>query len=195
MPYLITIRTFKHANDAYHYKNYLKENGIESYIEMSDFEDDLTLDSNELSEASLSVLQGDVDDAVRILKHEDLNYFGSEQESKAEYYHDELILIRKMSFQDEAYLYKAKLESEGITCFIVDKHTTNPLPLVGITAETIELYIPQSNLETAKKIIQELDNNQSDDIVTQVDYKPMLIIFVIIIIVLFLLVQQFFDMY
>lgn len=197
MPYLVTIRTFKHSTDAYHYKNVLKNHSIESYLETPDFEDNTTLDSNELSEANLSVLQGDVDDAIEIIKSEDLIYFGNEQENIESFYGNELILLKKMSFQEEAYLYKARLENEGITCFIVDKHTTNPLPLVGLTAETIELYIPHSNLEIAKNIITELDNNQTDvtETETDSDYKPVIIIIVIILIALFLLVQQFFDMY
>jgi hypothetical protein len=195
MPYLVTIRTFKHSTDAYHYKQVLKKNSIESYLETPDFEADSILDVNELSEANLSVLQGDVEDAIEIIKSEDLNYFGAAQENMEAFHGNELILLKKMSYQKEAYLYKARLENEGITCFIVDKHATNPLPLVGLTAETIELYIPQSKLETAKRIILELDNNQIDETETNFDYKPVIIIAVIILIALFLLVQQYFNMY
>lgn len=195
MPYLVIIRTFKHSTDAYHYKSILKDHSIESYIETPDFEDDIALDANELSEANLSVLQSDVDDAVSILKNEDLNYFGSEQEDIENFHGNELVLIKKMSVQKEAYLYKARLKNEEITCFIVDKHAINTLPLIGLTAETIELYVPKSDLEIAKKIIAELDANQTDEADIKSDYKPILIILVIILIALFLLVQQFYDMY
>ena len=157
MHYLVTIRTFDHATDAYHYKNILKNYEIESFVEVLEYHEEEPLDAAELSNAKLSVLQGDVDDALQVLRQTDLDYFGTEKENTTDFNDDALVIVKKMSLSEEAYLYKARLQDEGLTCFIVDKHATNPLPLVGLTASTIELFVPKSQLYTAEAIIAEMD--------------------------------------
>lgn len=157
MHYLVTIRIFDHATDAYHYKNVLKDYEIESFVEVLSYHEDEPLDAAELSSAKLSVLQGDVDDALQILRQTDMEYFGSEKENTTDFNDDALVIVKKMSLSEEAYLYKARLQDEGLTCFIVNKHATNPLPLVGLTASTIELFVPKSQLQTAEAIIAEMD--------------------------------------
>ena len=195
MYYLIIIREFDHATDAYHYKSILKENGIESYVEMLDFDEGTTLDAAELGKAKLSVLQGDADDAKALLSEIDLDYYGETRQNLDDFNDDALVIVKKMSYQEEAYLYKARLIDEGLTCFIVDKHTTNPLPLVGITASTIELYVPKSQLFTAEELILEMDKNTIGESNQEKDNKPLLIGIIIVLIALFLLVQQYFSMY
>lgn len=157
MHYLVTIRTFDHTTDAYHYKNILKNYEIESFVEVSEYQEDEPLDAAELSHAKLSVLQGDVDDAIEVLRQTDLEYFGTEKENMTDFNDDALVIVKKMSLSEEAYLYKARLQDEGLTCFIVNKHATNPLPLVGLTASTIELFVPKSQLYTAEAIMAEMD--------------------------------------
>lgn len=195
MHYLITIREFDHATDAYHYKSILRESNIESYVEMLDFEEDTTLDAAELGKAKLSVLQGDAEDAKVILKQIDLDYYGETRQNLDDFNEDGLVIVKKMSYQEEAYLYKARLIDEGLTCFLVDKHATNPLPLVGITASTIELYVPKSQLFTAEEIILEMDKKTIGESNQKADNKPLVIGIIIVLIALFLLVQQYFSMY
>lgn len=195
MNYLITIREFDHTTDAYHYKSILRENDIESYVEMLDFDEVSTLDAAELGKAKLSVLQGDIDDAKAILKEIDLEYYGEFRQNLDKFNENGLVIVKKMSYQEEAYLYKARLIDEGLTCFLVDKHATNPLPLVGITASTIELYVPKSQLLTAENIILEMDKKSIGKPNLESDNKPLLIGIVIVLIALFLLVQQYFSMY
>jgi hypothetical protein len=157
MHYLVTIRTFDHITDAYHYKNILKDYEIESYVEVLDYHENEPLDAAELGNAKLSVLQGDVDDAMEVLRQTDLDYFGSEKENTTDFNENGLVLVKKMSLSEEAYLYKARLQDENLTCFIINKHATNPLPLLGLTASTIELFVPKSQLYTAENIIAEMD--------------------------------------
>lgn len=157
MHYLVIIRTFNHTTDAYHYKNILKKYEIESFVEVLEVYEDEPLDAAELSHAKLSVLQGDVDDAVEVLRQTDLEYFGTEKENTTDFNDNALVIVKKMSLSEEAYLYKARLQDEGLTCFIVNKHGTNPLPLVGLTASTIELFVPKSQLYIAAAIMAEMD--------------------------------------
>lgn len=195
MHYLITIREFDHATDAYHYKSALRAYDIESYVEMLEEQMDGLLDAAEFGKAKLSVLQGDLEDARQILRQIDVDYFGKEHQNLETFNEDALVIVKKMSLKQEAYLYKARLINEGLTCFIVDKHGTNPLPLVGLTASTIDLYVPKNQLPKAKAIILDMD---SKDIVVEAqkpDNKPLLIGVVVVLIVLFLLVQQYYSMY
>ena len=191
---LITIREFASFEDAYHYKKILSENDIESYIGSPVLEEGDPLDAAETGSYQLSVLSGDFEDAKELLQSLDIEYFGAVQE-ELKGYDDDLVIVKKMSYQEEAYLYKAKLEDEGITCFIIDKHAANPLPLVGITASTIELYVPKSQLEMAEAIILELDGQLFSQDNRKADNKPLLIGIVLVLIALFLLVQQYFSMY
>ena len=193
--YLINIREFSRVEDAYYYKKVLSENNIESYISSPVMEEDAPLDAAETESVQLSVLSGDLDDAKQLLATIDIDYFGDVQQGVEGYEHSDLVIIKQMSYQKEAYLYKARLEDEGVTCFIVDKHSTNPLPLVGITANTIELYVPKNQLATAEMIVLEMDSRVYSEINQKVDKKPLLIGIILVLIALFLLVQQYFSMY
>jgi hypothetical protein len=192
MHYLVTIRAFDHATDAYHYKNILKNYEIESFIEVLEYHENEPLDAAELSHAKLSVLQGDVEDAIAVLRQTDLDYFGSEKENTTDFNEDGLIIVKKMSLSEEAYLYKARLQDEGLTCFIVNKHTTNPLPLVGLTASTIELFVPKSQLYTAEAIIVEMDKVNMTEAPSS-DNKVFLIGVLFVLIALIFLVISFFS--
>jgi uncharacterized protein YhfF len=191
MHYLVTIRTFDHTTDAYHYKDILRNHEIESYVEVLDYHEDEPLDAAELSHAKLSVLQGDVDDALQILRETDLEYFGSEKENTTDFNENGLVIVKKMSLSEEAYLYKARLQDEGLTCFIVNKHATNPLPLVGLTASTIELFVPKSQLHTAEMIIVEMDKVNMTEAPSS-DNKVFLIGALFVLIALIFLVISFF---
>jgi hypothetical protein len=191
MHYLVTIRTFDHTTDAHHYKNILKEYEIESYVEVLDYHENEPLDAPELGNAKLSVLQGDVDDAMEVLRQTDLEYFGSEKENTTDFNENGLVLVKKMSLSEEAYLYKARLQDEGLTCFIVNKHAINPLPLAGLTANTIELYLPKSQVYTAKSIILEMDKVNTTEAPSS-ENKAFLIGVLFVLIALIFLVVSFF---
>ena len=193
--YLINIREFSRVEDAYYYKKVLSENNIESYLSSPVMEEDAPLDAAETESVQLSVLSGDLDDAKQLLATIDIDYFGGVQQDVEGYEHSDLVIIKQMSYKKEAYLYKARLEDEGVTCFIVDKHSTNPLPLVGITANTIELYVPKNQLATAEMIVLEMDSRVYSESNQKVDKKPLLIGIILVLIALFLLVQQYFSMY
>jgi hypothetical protein len=191
MHYLVTIRTFDHITDAYHYKNILKDYEIESYVEVLDYHENEPLDAAELGNAKLSVLQGDVDDAMEVLRQTDLDYFGSEKENTTDFNENGLVLVKKMSLSEEAYLYKARLQDENLTCFIINKHATNPLPLLGLTASTIELFVPKSQLYTAENIIAEMDKVNMTEAPSS-DNKAFLIGALFVLIALIFLVVSFF---
>lgn len=191
---LITIREFASFEDAHHYKKMLSENGIESYINSPALEEDSPFDAAETGSYHLSVLSGDFEDAKQLIQSLDIEYFGSVQE-ELEGHDNDLVIVKKMSYKEEAYLYKAKLEDEGVICFIIDKHAANPLPLVGITASTIELYVPKSQLAMSEAIILELDGQLFSQDNRKTDKKPLLIGIILVLIALFLLVQQYFSMY
>jgi hypothetical protein len=191
MHYLVTIRTFDHITDAYHYKNILKDYEIESYVEVLDYHENEPLDAAELGNAKLSVLQGDVDDAMEVLRQTDLDYFGSEKENTTDFNENGLVLVKKMSLNEEAYLYKARLQDENLTCFIINKHATNPLPLLGLTASTIELFVPKSQLYTAENIIAEMDKVNMTEAPSS-DNKAFLIGALFVLIALIFLVVSFF---
>ena len=192
---LITIRVFTSLEDAHYYRKLLSEHNIEGYINSLDMEEDTPLNAAAAGRFQLSVLSGDFEDAEQLLESLDIEHFGAVQKELEEYDNDDLVIIKKMSYQEEAYLYKARLEDEGLTCFIVDKHATNPLPLVGITASTIELYVPKSQLTMAEEIILELDGQLFSQDNRKADNKPLLIGILLVLIALFLLVQQYFSMY
>ena len=192
---LITIRVFTNLEDAHYYRKLLSEHNIEGYINSLDMEEDTPLNAAAAGRFQLSVLSGDFEDAEQLLESLDIEHFGAVQKELEEYDNDDLVIIKKMSYQEEAYLYKARLEDEGLTCFIVDKHATNPLPLVGITASTIELYVPKSQLTMAEEIILELDGQLFSQDNRKADNKPLLIGILLVLIALFLLVQQYFSMY
>ncbi|MFT5835036.1 MAG: hypothetical protein ACI97N_002681 [Cognaticolwellia sp.] len=192
MHYLVTIRTFDHTTDAHHYKSILKENEIESYVEVLAYEEDEPLDAAEMGNAKLSVLQGDVDDAIEILRRTDLEYFGAERENTTDFNDNTLVIVKKMSYSEEAYLYKAKLQNEGLTCFIVDKHATNPLPLVGLTASTIELFVPKSQVYLAQNILNEMDKVNTAE-ASASDNRPFLIGLLFVVIALVLLALSYFN--
>lgn len=192
---LITIRVFTSLEDAHYYRKLLSEHNIEGYINNLNMEEDTPLNAAAAGRFQLSVLSGDFEDAEQLLESLDIEHFGAVQKELEEYENDDLVIIKKMSYQEEAYLYKARLEDEGLTCFIVDKHAANPLPLVGITASTIELYVPESQLTMAEEIILELDGQLFSQDNRKADNKPLLIGILLVLIALFLLVQQYFSMY
>ena len=62
---------------------------------------------------------------------------------------EKLVTVATFKSAAEAYLVKAKLESEGIECFIIDEYIST------ISAsEGAKLQVKVSDVEAAKKVIQ-----------------------------------------
>jgi hypothetical protein len=188
MPYLVTLRSFEQRAEALIYKRLLAEHGITSFVETVERSGALPLDSDEVGAVRLSVLQSEAEEALEILHAENLS---STEEIVAA---NPLVLIKKMSLAEEAYLYQARLEHEGFTCFLVNKHASNPLPLLGLTAGTIELYVPKQEAAAAQQLLQTLDHTLPTPTEMQT-FNPLWFGLILVVIVIFLLVRQYFDMF
>lgn len=68
-----------------------------------------------------------------------------------------LITIKKSRSETELLVLKSRLESEGIKCFLKNELTTQLMNYIP-TFE-IELQVPTSDLESVKKIMNEIENN------------------------------------
>jgi len=68
-----------------------------------------------------------------------------------------LITIKKSRSEIDLLVLKSRLESEGIRCFLKNELTTQLMNYIP-TFE-IELQVPTSDLESVKKIMNEIENN------------------------------------
>lgn len=57
---------------------------------------------------------------------------------------EELITIATFSIPTEAYLLKAKLESEGITCVLNDEYMNTLMPIGGFGGVKVQVYFSDS---------------------------------------------------
>ncbi len=72
--------------------------------------------------------------------------------------------IGQFQYSSEAYIYKGKIESEGIAVFVRDSHTIDTDPLVSNAIGGVKLFVYEEDYEEAKTILSEispfsLDNN------------------------------------
>ncbi len=58
----------------------------------------------------------------------------------------------------EAHIYKAKLEHEGIPCFLANEHIANINPLWTNAVGGISIQVHEQNIERAKNILKEIEN-------------------------------------
>lgn len=58
----------------------------------------------------------------------------------------------------DAHLLKAKLESEGITCFLFDENMVSLNPLYNVTIGGIKLNVQESDSKQALEILSEIEN-------------------------------------
>lgn len=62
---------------------------------------------------------------------------------------------------------KARLESEGISCYLADEVSYSTLGIAGGAVEGIRLMVDSHNYENARKLLQEyseINDNQSDNL-------------------------------
>lgn len=75
----------------------------------------------------------------------------------------EILPIRAYNDVGEAYIVKNRLEAEGITCYIRDEHTLTVNPLYNSALGGIKLCVQESDVETALKILVELESTPLTD--------------------------------
>ena len=69
---------------------------------------------------------------------------------------DSLITIRRFEHPFEAHICKAKLESEGIHCFLDNEDTMGMYPVFTIVGG-VKLQVRESDVEEAVRILEDAD--------------------------------------
>ncbi|MBL1279698.1 MAG: DUF2007 domain-containing protein [Fluviicola sp.] len=70
----------------------------------------------------------------------------------------ELITLKVFNTAIEAYILKNKLEGEGIVCYILDENIVTLNPLLNFAVGGVRLQINKVDLDKAKDIIAEIDD-------------------------------------
>jgi hypothetical protein len=65
--------------------------------------------------------------------------------------------IANCQYSYEAYLFKAKLESEGIEVFLQNEHSVNTDPVLSNSVGGVILYVYTEDTLRAKHILSEID--------------------------------------
>ena len=71
--------------------------------------------------------------------------------------------IGRFQYSSEAYIYKGKLESEGIEVFVRDSHTIDTDPLVSHAIGGVKLFVFQEDYDEAIRIMTDISNFSVDD--------------------------------
>ncbi len=69
---------------------------------------------------------------------------------------EQKILLKSFIERYKAYIYKAALENAGISAWIIDKSDSTHMITGSLTAR-IEVYIMTSQLEDAKRVMSDLE--------------------------------------
>jgi hypothetical protein len=75
-------------------------------------------------------------------------------------------LIGRYQYSSEAFIYKGKLESNGVEVFIRDNNTIDSNPLYSNAIGGIKLFVKNEDVDKAKEVLSEIsafsldDNNQ-----------------------------------
>jgi hypothetical protein len=64
---------------------------------------------------------------------------------------DKLILLQSFSNYVEANIVLGRLQSDGVDCCLQDEND----PYLGVAIRGIKLVVPQSQFESAKKLLEE----------------------------------------
>lgn len=64
--------------------------------------------------------------------------------------------IGQFQYSSEAYIYKGKIESEGIQVIVRDNHTVDTDPLVSNAIGGVKLFVFQEDFERAKEILLDI---------------------------------------
>ncbi|AMC10230.1 hypothetical protein Lupro_02725 [Lutibacter profundi] len=79
-----------------------------------------------------------------------------------------LVTIRTFENGPEAHLFKTKLLSLGIECFIFDEQTITLNPIMGVAIGGIKLKVNENDYEKSNQVITDIENtpltNEKDEI-------------------------------
>lgn len=78
----------------------------------------------------------------------------------------EEIIFKKIGdyqYSSEAFIYKAKLESEGIEVFVRDNHTIDSDPFLSNAIGGVKLFVRQEDYENAMLILADISKFSMDD--------------------------------
>ena len=74
-----------------------------------------------------------------------------------------LIEIANYQFSSEAYLFKGKLESEGIEVFLQNENTINTDPLLSTALGGVKLFVSSEDVLKARHILDAIPEYSVDD--------------------------------
>jgi hypothetical protein len=70
---------------------------------------------------------------------------------------NKFIQIANYQFSSEAYLFKAKLESEGIEVLLQNEHSINTDPLISNAVGGVKLFVYADDVMKSKFILNEIN--------------------------------------
>lgn len=71
--------------------------------------------------------------------------------------------VGEFQYSSEAFIYKAKLESEGIPVFVRDNHTIDSDPFLSNAIGGVKLFVKNRDYDLAAKILSEISKFSVDD--------------------------------
>lgn len=71
--------------------------------------------------------------------------------------------VGQFQYSSEAYIYRGKLESEGIEVFVRDSHTIDTDPLISNAIGGVKLFVRVEDYDEAMEILSEISNFSVDD--------------------------------
>lgn len=71
--------------------------------------------------------------------------------------------IANYQYSSEAYLFKGKLESEGIEVFLQNENTVNTDPLLSNAVGGVKLFVKSEDVMRAKQILDSIPEYSIDD--------------------------------
>ena len=74
-----------------------------------------------------------------------------------------LIEIANYQFSSEAYLFKGKLESEGIEVFLQNENTINTDPLLSNALGGVKLFVNSEDVLQSRQILDSIPEYSVDD--------------------------------
>ncbi len=71
--------------------------------------------------------------------------------------------IANYQYTSEAYLFKGKLESEGVEVFLQNENTVNTDPLLSNAVGGVKLFVKSEDVMKAKQILDSIPDYSVDD--------------------------------
>jgi len=77
--------------------------------------------------------------------------------------HSKFYKIANYQYTSEAYLFKGKLESEGVEVFLQNENTINTDPLLSNALGGVKLFVKSEDVMKAKQILDAIPEYSVDD--------------------------------